>query len=86
MTDDKHDQLIERLTTIEIIGEDIKHRLFGNGQPGELAVIDERLGKLEQERWRLAVAGAAIMGIIQFFTGGGVLSLDRVIKTVQAMH
>lgn len=41
----------ERLARIETMVEEIYHRLFGNGQPGELDRLNSRVGKLENWRW-----------------------------------
>jgi len=50
----------ERLTALEItvqhtheLIEDIHHRLFGNGQPGELYKLEGRVKALEKFRWKL---------------------------------
>lgn len=83
---DRHEELAVKLGEISVVLDDIKHRLFGNGQPGELSTLDGRVGKLEEDKWRLMGVGALIMGILQFFTGSGVVSLDKLIKVLQAMH
>ncbi len=86
MTDERHLEIIDRLSAIEVVTNDTAHRLFGNGEPGEISNLSGRIGKLEEEKWRLIGVGAVIMGILQFFTGSGVLSLDKLMKAVQGMH
>lgn len=64
-----------RLAVIETTVIEIKHRLLGNGQPGEIQLIHERvnghgrrLSKLEN--WRWWVVGIAVgLG----FAGGGTI-------------
>jgi hypothetical protein len=43
--------IFERLVRIETVVGEIKDRLFGNGQEGELARVKTRLRTLERFRW-----------------------------------
>lgn len=55
----------ERLSRMEGTLDRIERRLFGNGQPGEIAIIKLRVSRLE---WYLALSiggGAAILWIIE---------------------
>ncbi len=52
----------ERLAVIEEILVRLEDRLFGNGQPGELARLQSRVRRLETWFWRAAGAvGLAVM-------------------------
>ncbi len=65
----------QRLTRIETILEDLKHRLLGNGQPGELSLMNARTSGeiaalavrvkgLEEFRWKaVGVIAAAALGL-----------------------
>ena len=72
-----------RLAVIETTVLEIKHRLLGNGQPGEIQLIHERvngqgrrLSKLEN--WRWWVVGIAVgLG----FAGGG--TIMHIIESVK---
>jgi hypothetical protein len=55
----------ERLAVIEDAVVDIRHRLFGNGQPGILDKHDQRLDRLESYLWR----GLGIMAFLMFAVG-----------------
>jgi hypothetical protein len=44
---------LERLVRTETLLLDIHRRLFGNGQPGEIEVIKQRLSVLEKWLWRI---------------------------------
>lgn len=48
----------ERLAVIEEVVTRTDHRLFGNGQPGEISSIKGRIAKLEN--WRWWVVGVAV--------------------------
>jgi len=55
----------ERLAVIEETVVDMKKRLFGNGQPGELSSVKSRLSKLENWRWwvmGIAVGCGVVVG------------------------
>lgn len=84
MTNEQYGGLISRLATIEERVTTSYRRLFGgdDGQGGELAAIKSRIQVLETERWRLMVAGAAIMIVVNFFTGSGQLSLTKLISVI----
>jgi anti-sigma-K factor RskA len=50
----------------------VEHRLFGNGQPGELSALKSRITKLEN--WRWYVCGIAVgLGAFAGWIGRGVL-------------
>lgn len=58
--------------------EKLEHRLYGNGQPGSIGKIENRLDdheehlrKLDEKWWKAMVIGA----LIAFGSGGGDLSL-----------
>jgi hypothetical protein len=66
--------------------DDTHHRLFGNGQPGELASLDERVKDLELHdasdrgarnenkkwsAWIAAVVGAIVSGVFEWLTHRG---------------
>ncbi len=84
MTNEQYGSLIQRLATIEEKVTSSSRRLFGDddGHGGELAGIKARLQILETERWRLMVAGAGVMIIVNFFTGSGQLSLTKLITVL----
>ena len=55
------------MTTEELILEevrDLKHRLFGNGQPGEIGRLQIRLTDLEKFKWK--TLGAISVLIVLF--------------------
>lgn len=58
----------ERLTVIEEVVLRLETRLFGNGQPGEIAAIKTRVGRLERWVWRGigAIAGLALFAELAF--------------------
>lgn len=49
----------EQLATIKAVVEDMHHRLFGNGQPGELAELRGRASSLEE--FKNKVLGALVI-------------------------
>ena len=58
--------------------EKLEHRLYGNGQPGDVGKIetrldehDDRLRQLDEKWWK----AMAIGGVLAFASGGGDLSL-----------
>ena len=51
----------ERLAVIEQIVLRLEERLFGNGQPGEMAKLQERVRQLESWFWR--AFGAIAFGV-----------------------
>ena len=64
--------------------EDLKHDLYGNGQPGDIQRIDGRLDRqgesirqLQEFRWKAVGAFGAITGVISFLSGDGILSLKH---------
>ena len=60
------DQAIEeRLAIIETIVLRLEERLFGNGQPGEIAKIKDRLSKVESWFWRLVGAAGTILVLLE---------------------
>jgi hypothetical protein len=65
----------ERLARLEVRVNDIDHDLFGNGQPGMMREIDDRLKSLEK-RWWIAVG---VLLVFQLLTSNGVISLKSVL-------
>jgi hypothetical protein len=60
------DQLIEqRLAVIETVVVRLEERLFGNGQPGEIAQLKRRVRNLESWFWRAAGAGGVLLALLQ---------------------
>lgn len=59
-TQDDHAILIEIQTTVR----DMKRRLFGDGQPGELSNIRARLRSLEKRHWILYGAVAVMLVMV----------------------
>lgn len=57
----------QRLAVIEAIVLRLEERLFGNGQPGEIAAIKGRLNKLESWFWRLAGAAGVLAALMEIF-------------------
>lgn len=61
MDDNRLSAIESRLHGIEIVMERLEHTLLGNGQPGQLAVIEGRLKVLEEFKWRaVGFLGAAV--------------------------
>ena len=56
----------ERLAVIEEVVLRLEERLFGDGQPGELALLKTRVRKLEAWFWR--AAGAIGLALALFET------------------
>lgn len=54
----------ERLAVIEAVVLRLEERLFGNGQPGEIGAIKQRLNRLEAWFWRAAGAGALALALL----------------------
>lgn len=55
-----HPMLVEMHGDVKVLAakiESIDERLFGNGQPGELHQIKNRISKLEKWMWGLGGAG-----------------------------
>lgn len=57
--------LNERLAVIEAVLLRLEERLFGNGQPGEIALLKARVTKLESWFWRAAGAGALLALLLE---------------------
>ena len=73
-----HEQaVLERLAAIEVTLEHMDRRLFGNGQPGDLAQLAARVTAVEKHSWK--IAGALGLGLfaLNFLTGPGLLSAAR---------
>lgn len=68
----KSSDLGERVSALETDME----RLMGNGQPGVIARLEERLARLENLKW---IAGGAILAAA-FLSGSGTFTLDHVLK------
>jgi len=65
--------------------EKLEHRLYGNGQPGDIQRIDSRVDsnttairELQEFKWKAMGIGAAIC----FFSGGGTFSLEHLLKAL----
>jgi hypothetical protein len=56
-----------RLALIEEMVGRLDQRLFGNGQPGELSAIKQRLRSLEQFKWQLAGAAGVLIAAVEYF-------------------
>lgn len=65
----------ERLAVIEEVLLRMEQRLFGNGQPGELALLKERLRRVETWFWRLVGAGSVLLALLQLFNISHLFSL-----------
>lgn len=57
----------ERLAVIEEVVLRLEERLFGNGQPSDIATIKERVRILEAWFWRTAGALALVAGALELF-------------------
>lgn len=66
MDNDKEIENAERLARIEILCETMNHRLFGNGQPGELDRMKDDISSLKASR----VWVKGIMSTLGFIVGG----------------
>jgi hypothetical protein len=54
------------VTTEELILDevrDLKHRLFGNGQPGAIGLLNIRMTQLESFKWK-AIGAGGVMGAL----------------------
>lgn len=58
----------ERLAKVETIVEVIHDRLFGNGQPGELSKLDDRVQVLENNKNRI-IGAFSIVSVLMTFLG-----------------
>ncbi len=56
-----------RLAVIEEVVLRLEQRLFGDGQPGEIALLKERLRRLETWFWRAAGAAGVLIGLLEVF-------------------
>jgi hypothetical protein len=62
------DRTIEqRLAVIEAVVIRLEERLFGNGQPGELALLKNRVRQVESWLWRTAGAAGVVLALLQVF-------------------
>lgn len=50
----------ERIASMETVLYDMHSRLFGNGQPGEIEKLKDRISSMERWMWR-CVGGAAVV-------------------------
>lgn len=57
--------VLERLAVIEAVVLRLEERLFGNGQPGEIALLKARVRRLESWFWRAAGALGVLMGLLE---------------------
>lgn len=81
-----HSENVERLVRIEAGNEhldkcldELKRRLFGNGQPGELSALKKRVTALEISYWKAVGTLTCIAAIVGFLTGGGTLTLHALL-------
>lgn len=58
----------ERLAAIETSVDMLVHELLGNGQPGAIEKLNDRIHVLESWFWRAAGATAIIIFITEFVT------------------
>jgi hypothetical protein len=65
----------ERLAILEVRLKNIDHDLFGNGQPGMMRDLDNRIKSLEK-RWWIAIG---VLVVFQLLTSNGVISLKSVL-------
>lgn len=66
----------DRLARIEQILSDLSHRLYGNGQPGEIEVLRGRVSKLENITLRAVTIITAAAFLFNVLSGSGILSLE----------
>jgi len=62
------------VTTEELILEevrDLKHRLFGNGQPGEIGSLKSRITELEKFKWKAIGAATVVIAVLSFLLRKG---------------
>jgi hypothetical protein len=52
-----------RMVVIEEIVGDLKQRLYGNGQPGDIESMKARISKIEQWMWR-AIGGGLVIAFV----------------------
>lgn len=57
--------VLERLAIIEAVLTRIENRLFGNGQPGEIGLLKQRVGRLESWFWRATGAIALLFCLLE---------------------
>lgn len=72
-----NNDVVERLSAIEVTLGHMDRRLFGNGQPGELALLSARVAHLETQSWKVAGAMGLALFLLNFLTGSGLLSASR---------
>lgn len=53
----------ERLAVIEEVVLRLEERLFGDGQPGEIATLKARVHRIEQWFWRISGGGAVLLAL-----------------------
>ena len=66
-----NNDVVERLSAIEVTLGHMDRRLFGNGQPGELALLSARVAHLETQSWKVAGAMGLALFLLNFLTGSG---------------
>jgi hypothetical protein len=59
--------------------EALEHRLFGNGQPGEIDKLKADVQALSEFRWKVVAWGTVIAAAIGFLTGDGIVSLRHIL-------
>lgn len=57
----------ERLAVIQHFVGDMHQRLFGNGQPGEIQTLKERVESLEKWMWRVMGAAGALASLAEIY-------------------
>jgi hypothetical protein len=68
-----NEEIATRLTAIETVLGRMEHRLFGNGQPGELSLIHSRLDEVEETHATAKGAFAVLSFLITLIGGGEIL-------------
>lgn len=62
----------------------LRQELFGNGQPGKIAVMESRLGKLQRLVWIAYgfMAGGGLWAVVAILPGDKGATLLRVLETI----
>lgn len=74
-----HEHMETRMALMEKELRDMKHYLYGNGKPGKLATIEDKLDKMNNELWKLRTAvvivaaggGGAVGAVVHALFGAG---------------
>lgn len=71
------------LSDIEGDLEKLEHRLYGNGQPGDIEKLTTRLAKAELSISKILWICGAIVFAINALTGSGIISLESLLKAIK---